>query len=484
MAMTMLDEAFIAPRHVLRSHGVRTLSFVTGDDVRDWAFFEGSAILDPYGNDYEHRDIERKDVHALRLLWPNRMGLRSRRMFGKTADEAGIPWYEYRYIETERAKAVPLIAFACVATQNQFALLRRRVVSNRHAPVIKLPADASEDDHLALLGLLNSSTACFWMKQIFYDKGGGGISEGVKAEAWERFYEHDGTKLKQFPLPPDRPLALGRQLDDLARQLSATLPAAVVSRGVPTAAGLAAAREAADALLGRMIALQEELDWECYRLYGLIDDAPRCSKPPAIKLGQRAFEIVLARQMAAGEEETTWFTRHSSTPMTQIPSDWPEEYRKIVQRRIEIVESDKNVALIERPEYKRRWNTEPWDEQQTRALKEWLLDRLESYFDIDGRLNDRKEITARGDLREPRLTSVAKVADLAKQDQDFMQVAELCAGRMDFDVAALVGELVAAESVPCLPILRYKPSGIDKRTAWERTWALQREEDRINGVFE
>ena len=36
------------------------------------------------------------------------------------------------------------------------------------APIIKLPADASEDDHLALLGLLNSSTACFWMKQVFY----------------------------------------------------------------------------------------------------------------------------------------------------------------------------------------------------------------------------------------------------------------------------------------------------------------------------
>ena len=33
-----------------------------------------------------------------------------------------------------------------------------------------LPADATEDDHLALLGLLNSSTACFWMKQVFITK--------------------------------------------------------------------------------------------------------------------------------------------------------------------------------------------------------------------------------------------------------------------------------------------------------------------------
>ena len=45
-------------------------------------------------------------------------------------------------------------------------------VFKQSAPVIKLPAKASEDDHLALLGLLNSSTACFWMKQIFHNKGG------------------------------------------------------------------------------------------------------------------------------------------------------------------------------------------------------------------------------------------------------------------------------------------------------------------------
>jgi hypothetical protein len=49
-------------------------------------------------------------------------------------------------------------------------------VFNRTAPVIKLPAEASEDDHLALLGLLNSSTACFWMKQVCHNKGARSIS--------------------------------------------------------------------------------------------------------------------------------------------------------------------------------------------------------------------------------------------------------------------------------------------------------------------
>ena len=42
-----------------------------------------------------------------------------------------------------------------------------------------------------------------------------------------------------------------------------------------------------------------------------------------------------------------------------------------------LIESDKFINLIEQPEYKRRWNLEPWDEQEKRALRNWLLDRLE-----------------------------------------------------------------------------------------------------------
>ena len=123
----------------------------------------------------------------------------------------------------------------------------------------------------------------------------------------------------------------------------------------------------------QMIALQEELDWACYGLYGLIDHPPLCPDPPALQLGQRAFEIVLGRRMAAGEEETTWFARHGSTPITEIPAGWPAAYRKVVQRRIEIIENNRNIALIEQPEYKRRWNTEPWDQQLEWALRVWLL---------------------------------------------------------------------------------------------------------------
>ena len=51
---------------------------------------------------------------------------------------------------------------------------------------------------------------------------------------------------------------------------------------------------------------------------------------PPIALGQRAFEIVLARQVAASEIETTWFERHGSTPITEVPRGWPADYRNLV----------------------------------------------------------------------------------------------------------------------------------------------------------
>ena len=188
-----------------------------------------------------------------------------------------------------------------------------------------------------------------------------------------------------------------------------------------------------------------------------------CGRAPAIRLGERAFEIVLARKIAAGEVETKWFERHGSAAITEIPAHWPAAYRELVRRRLEAIEKNASVGLIEQPEYKRRWN-DPWATQQERALRGWLLDRLEA-----------PSIWA-----EPRLTTTAALADRMREDEEFLQVAELYTGRSDFDVARLVAGLVENQSVPLLPVIRYKPSGLRKREAWERTWGLQRREDAID----
>lgn len=82
--------------------------------------------------------------------------------------------------------------------------------------------------------------------------------------------------------------------------------------------------------------------------------------------------------MAAGHAETQWFARHRSTPITELPAHWPDDYRRLVEARIELIGRRRDLALIERPECKRRWATEPWDKQQERALRTWLLDRCEA----------------------------------------------------------------------------------------------------------
>jgi hypothetical protein len=185
----------------------------------------------------------------------------------------------------------------------------------------------------------------------------------------------------------------------------------------------------------------------------------------------------MARKLAAGELATTWFERHGSTPMTVLPAAWPDDYRRLVERRIALIETDRTTGLIEQPEYKRRWNTESWASQLERALRTWLLDRLERYFDCDGRMHDEGTPTAMLDMA---LVSTARLTDVARQDADFMQVGELYRHDPAFDVHRLVADLVEADSVPLLPVLRYKPSGLRKRSAWEQTWALQRQEDAID----
>ena len=89
-----------------------------------------------------------------------------------------------------------------------------------------------------------------------------------------------------------------------------------------------------------------------------------------------------------------------------------------------------------------------------------------------------------GKAPEPRLTSTARLADRLHADAEFMDVAAVYTGRVDFDPAALVADLVESESVPFLPVLRYKDSGLRKRAQWEETWRLQRREDAIDAEVE
>jgi len=467
-AVTREDSAYMVGSGTLSRNGVPnelTRPLVEGDRVRDWSVNDPLISLWPY-DPATLAAFASKSVH--RFLWPMKTILSSRVAYGNTQLERGLQWFEYSMFFTDRYRVPLSITFAFVATHNHFVLDRGGKVFNRSAPVIKLPEDASVEDHLRLLGVLNSSVACFWLKQNSYPKGGDPIGKDgarVSAESWSDRYEFTGTTLQGFPLPATTSLERAQLLDELAQQLQEQTPLEVSNRVTPTQSALEGARHEYDRLRGLMIAHQEELDWEYYRIYGLLDeDLTYQGGVPEIALGERAFEIALARRMKDGEE-TAWFERHGSTPITEIPDHLPADYQALLQRRLDVIESNPHIRLLERPEYKRRWAMEPWDKQVESALRTWLLDRVEDrslWYDRDGR---------------PTPQSVAQLADILDRNEDFRKVLRLWAGDDTVATGTALAKLLADQSVPFLAAYRYKPSGLEKRAAWEHTWELQRRED-------
>ncbi|MFC8847200.1 MULTISPECIES: BREX-2 system adenine-specific DNA-methyltransferase PglX [unclassified Micromonospora] len=457
-AVTREDSAYVVGAGTLRRAGIpadQTRAMVEGEASRDWAINAPLMSLWPY----REQTLEPAGTPAvLKFLWPMKCVLAGRVAYGETQIERGLKWYEYSMFFVKRYQISLSIAFAEVATHNHFVLDRGGRVFKQTAPLVKLPEGATEGDHLQLLGLLNSSTGGFWLKQVSHNKGGQGVSEGFKSQEWERFYQFNATNVQRFPLPGAYPLGRAQELDGLAQRLASLTPAAVAASGVPTRQRLAEAEAEYHSVRARMIALQEELDWEVYRLYGLIDEDLTCADPPELALGERAFEIVLHTSGA----QTEWFNRHGSKPIDRPQPHWPAEYRALVERRIDAIGSNRHIGLIERPECKRRWSTDGWEKMQSAALRDWLLDRLEAAELWGG---------------TPTPLSVAQLADRVGSDQDFRAVLDLWVGHDTYDLTRTLGQLVADEHVPYLPGQRYKPAGLRKRAQWERTWALQRRED-------
>ena len=459
VAISAVDEIFTDDatgaflRRDVESESVREV--VLGDRLRDWSVNDVPSALFPYDSD------SLLDVTALpgaqRWLWPARTVMGERRTFAKKSYfEERRAWWEWHQVTLDRLKTPLTITFAFVATHNHFVLDRGGKIFNRSAPVIKLRADATVDDHLQLVGLLNSSLACFWMKQVFHNKD-------ASREAWEARYEFDNSKLARFPVTDRSVLAWAASLDRTASRLSEQLPLGIAEFGVSSEALLLESMARVDELRAQMVWLQEELDWRCMFLYGITDDDLSFGPDEVFELakGERAFEIALARRMAADEAESSWFDRHRSTPITKLPASWPDWYRQRVERRLELIGSDRFVSLLERPEYKRRWNWETWSKLSAEALRGWLLTRLE----------DRRFWPT----LEPR--SVAQLADAAQADREFTQVARLYVSGAEVEFVALVRDLTESDAVPYLAALRYKEPGMRKREAWERTWDLQRLED-------
>lgn len=456
------DDAFSVPQAMYSEKRFEQNAYkplIQGEDIRDFGATPHESTFFPYDLDHKLQELSTFPGES-RRMWRLRTTLGSRPTFsGETYFAAERPWHAWHQLPVDSATSPLSITFAEVATHNHFALERGGRVFNQTAPVVKLPAAASVEEHLALLGALNSSVACFWLRQNCKPKG------GAADQTWLRTHQFNSNRVKRFPLPPTMPFERAQVLDTLAQQLKQQTPSSLAARKTPTNTALEIAKTEFLQLRRLLIYHQEELDWEYYRLYRLIEeDLTYEGEVVEIALGERVFEIALARRIDDCGE-TAWFERHGSTPITDIPNHLPPDYQRLLQRRLDVTKSNPNIRLLERPEYKRPWAMEPWDKQVQSALRGWLLDRVEErklWFDRDDR---------------PNPLSVAQLADILDRDADFRDVLRLWAGDPNAATGTALAKLLADEAVPFLSAYRYKPSGLDKRADWEHTWSLQRRED-------
>ncbi|MFH8657533.1 BREX-2 system adenine-specific DNA-methyltransferase PglX [Streptomyces afghaniensis] len=472
-ANTGSDDLFCTTARSFQRQGAEefaTVPVLTGSEVRDWS---ASPTLMAFFPRTDHRFEPVIGLGSLpghhRRLWPYRTVLRERKGAKKTS-----PWYDWHHIASTGDVHPWSLVFPWVATHPHFVLLKGSAIPLNSAPVIKLSTSDSADSHLGLLGTLNSSAVSFWLKQVSQSKGQSRVDQlrGAESggEAWAKIYEFTSTRLLDLPLPSAFPVAEAHELDSLAAESERVLREIAAPETRITGRFLASARHRWTSLRSRMIALQEELDWKVYAHYGLIPDDGELSGPiedvPDLALGERAFEIVLARRAATGEVETQWFTRHSATPVTDIPQHWPQAYRELVRRRVNAIEQNASLGLLEQPEYKRRWGAEPWETRIVPVLRNRLLDHCEaSHLWYESSPAGRRPVTR----------TVRELAELLGGNEDFTTLAALYApGAGTSDVLL---DLLADEHVPQAAPLRYKTSGLAKRRVWEEVWEFQRRED-------
>jgi SAM-dependent methyltransferase len=489
MSFTLEDDAYVRSqatwRRIRVSESATRIS-LSGDEVRNWRASPRFGVLFPYDSNLEPID---PDSLCLRSLWPFRSRLEQNLLFGgETKKKAGLRWYEYGRLTKHKVNAPFLITYPEVATHGHFVVLDGGAILRQTCHMIAPRADAERSHWNALAAFLNSSVCCFWLKQVCHSHGEGGGTRAragnavMGSEPWKNHYSFDATAVGSVPVASvtdPRLEELGESIVALSRATTSDSLNSILSEcpANPRALRkLLEARRARDTERhSRMVVLQEEIDWLCYRLYGIDPDAPRdeIRSPKQITPycpGLRPFEITLAGEdqehrdsKARGEElddaPTDWFERHGWMPTFTL-DELPNSERTIVEARLARTAASRSLALIEQPTYKRRWYRPDYEADEKEALETWLCDRIEDW--------------ARS---RPRAFTAAQAAAALQDDPAVLAVCEVLTKTRSFDLHALVAERIRCDAVPNVKTHVFKPSGLDKRAAWEQTWDLQHQED-------
>ncbi|NNC03690.1 BREX-2 system adenine-specific DNA-methyltransferase PglX [Corallococcus exiguus] len=475
-AVTRDDESFVVGDAATRWGIAPTYvqPFITGKDLRDWAIAEAKACIWPYDGTTL---VAVADPAIQRALWPWRARLVVRVAYGKTQLDRGLLWSEYSMYFAHRFKTPLTLAFAFVATHNNFVLDRSHKVFNRHAPIIKLHSKYDESDHQALLGYLNSSTVAFWCRLVMFPKGGDVVGDGARLSAaqWNRHLEFAGNLLKKLPIPKFE--SLREQLFELVVAAEAIVEKIgelshekIVANALATNPTLTAIRDVRSKSLaersrlrGVLISLQEEMDWRIYGLLGL----PTVTAPSVdtvrvhVEPNHRPFEVRLARDVETDISASEWFRMNKREAPKDVGGPLADIYRQRL-RLLDDPEQGKQLRLLETPETKRRWPPADDIEAFANSLRKSLLNRIEASF--------REQST-------PELRTARQLALELGRDPAVAAVHELLTEESGIDLVKLISDLVDSEGVPFLAGYRYSETGMEKRASWEETWRLQRLED-------
>lgn len=463
--------------------------FLEGELVRDFQIYDQYCCIFPYSR----TGVFAPEPTAEHHLWLYRSLLRRGICFGKTREERGMDWREWAMIVKEKFPISRSIIFPGIATHNHFVIEEAKVITKQSLPLFRLKNEATDTDYLKLLGLLNSSIACFWMKQACYPKerATGDISK-EKCRAETNRYDFNSSAVMRFPVPDmtgsgwDRVSWLAEKLQTYGMTAAGSRPSKIFCTLNPAEDSvegikrrLAQARMINEHERRRAVMFQEELDWSIYSLMGL---------HPAIPLIPTR-DLEACEGIGLQERPFKWPSRADSVKKVH------DLIRETYEQRYALLQESVQLSLLETDVFKRPWlgrrgvygrSAVSFDEQVTNAARNWLLNRLEAYFwgaqRVTAITDGFSANESYGPATESALSTTNQLASVVQTDHAFLTVAELLLDGPGFSVPKLVRDLVESASVPVLPIQRYKDSGLRKRRDWEHVWDLQRKEDAIDAA--
>ncbi len=442
------DDIWTLPPGVWARRGLAgsVVPLVIGEVVRDWAISECPEILYPYRS--RGGDVVPKSHILTRVLWPWRRLLETRTVFGKEMKATGRPWWEHLEHYGDKLETPLSITFAEVATHNHFVLDRGGKVFKQTAPIIKLAPSATEDDYIALVAYLNSSTACFYLRQVAHQKQMMGADSIRHSDPTTVTFAFNAGAVSSLPLPP-----LNREsqsiLADFARGIESLVSETerLHSRlaACQTPSQLAEAESRRLALLSKMVGLQEELDWYVYRLFELVplEMAGAVDHADSYLPGGRPFEV-LKRVDCLAESTIDGFP---ILDPTMLDADCKRS------ARMGFLQKGPTIRLLEQSQFKRRW-----------------IGRQGRFNHAKGGWADKwreLEESARMDAVEASLRVASRVSTLDERSDASDPDAQLVAS----------AELARENAVPYLSAYCFSEAGLLRHAEWQHTWDLQRRED-------